>query len=260
MTGLVYWDVDGNRQYNAGRDLGLSGATLTLRAGDAVLGSTTTDQTGGYRFAALEPNTYMLQAAPPHGFALRATVVVLPVQANRTTPINFAADIVSTWTPTPTSTLTATPEPPTETPTATITLAPTERPTTTLTPSATPDVFTARGIVWVDVDGDGQQDSGEAGLGGARLELVTDVNGDGMITPVDPIVRFGFSKSNGEYALAGIPRGAYVLREINPSGYRSTTPDEVIVLDQPARLFFVMDFGDRPMQNGLRVYLPVLIR
>ncbi len=108
----------------------------------------------------------MLQAAPPHGFSLRTSEVILPVQANRVTPVNLAADILATWTPTSTPTSTPTPVTPSPTPSPTVTGTRTPRPSATPTATATPDLFTIRGVVWVDSDADGSRDADEAGLRG----------------------------------------------------------------------------------------------
>lgn len=257
---MVFWDADGDRQYNPVKDLLLSGARLDLRLGGTAVDSVTTSSDGLYRFTGLDPDTYVLRAAAPQGFNLRITEIVLPVQANRVTAVNFGADLTATWTPTASATATSTPVTPSATPSPTATGTPTPRPTATPSPSATPDLFTVQGVVWLDADGDGQKGVGEAGLAGAQLEIVTDANGDGTISPADPVAAAVMSRADGSYVMPGIVRGAYVLREINPSGYRSTTPDEVIVPDQPARLFFVMDFGDSPAQNEQHVYLPILRR
>lgn len=251
MAGVVYWDVDGDRHYTSGKDLTLSGAVISLRLGATTLGTVTTAGDGSYRFSPLDPNTYVLKAAPPLGFSLRVSEVILPVQANQVTPVDLAADILATWTPTPTATLTVTPVTPSATPSPTVTGTRTPRPSATPTPTATPDLFTVHGVVYVDLDADGQRDPGEPGLAGARIEVI-----DGASVVAKSCV----SAASGDYALPGVPRGAYVLRETNPAGYTSTTPDEQIIPDEPARLFFVMDFGDRLAQNGRRLYLPLLVR
>lgn len=251
VAGVVYWDVDGDRKYTAGKDLTLSGATVSLLQGSHTLGTLTTASDGAYRFGPLDPNTYMLKAAPPPGFILRTGEILLPIQANQVTPVDLPADILATWTPTPSPTLTGTPPTPSATPSPTVTGTYTPRPTFTATPTATPDLFEVRGVVWVDADADGVRDPGEPGLPGARVEVV----GGGNV-----IVKACISAASGDYSLPAIPRGAYILRETNPRGYTSTTPDEQIIPDEPARLFFGMDFGDRLAHNSGRLYLPLLMR
>jgi protocatechuate 3,4-dioxygenase beta subunit len=193
----------------------------------------TTDQDGLYRFTVLDPKTYLLSVRPPAGYALRVAEVVVVVQANRVTALDLPAEQV--WTPTPTATLTP-------------------------TPSATPDVFTVRGIVWRDADGDGERDAGEAGLPGATIELFRDSDSDGKIGLEDPLARVTQSGAGGAYSLPSILRGAYVLRQRNPAGYVSTTPDVAPVPHEAGRLLFVIDFGNRPAHNGTRIYLPILTR
>jgi hypothetical protein len=260
VAGIVYWDVDGDRQYASGKDLPLSGANVSLHLDAEVIGTETTDSTGTYHFGLLDPATYVLRAGPPAGFGLRVTEVLVPVQANSLSAVYFAADIAATWTPTATPTETSTPVTPSATPSPTVTATPTLRPTSTPTPTHTPDVFTIQGKVWEDVDADGARDASEPGLAGVRIEVLTGGNQDEPVRPNETVLVSCYSKPGGDFSLPDIPAGAYVVREINPAGYLSTTADEVIVPDLPGRTLFVVDFGDRPERIGTRLYLPLLVR
>lgn len=69
------------------------------------------------------------------------------------------------------------------------------------------------GRVWSDVNGDGIQNTGEAGTGGAGA-LVQLLNADGTI------LRYAFSDSTGVYSFDGLLPGTYAVRFVTPSaGY-----------------------------------------
>jgi uncharacterized repeat protein (TIGR01451 family) len=92
--------------------------------------------------------------------------------------------------------------------------------------SATASVY---GTVFDDIDGDGTQDPNEPGLAGANVSL----DGSDNIT-TDTLGIFSF-KTN--------VTGFHILREVNPAGYRSTTPDQVNISVIPGHSYRV-DFGD----------------
>ena len=90
--------------------------------------------------------------------------------------------------------------------------------------------------VWIDVDGDGRQSSGEPGAAGVTVEL-TDAR-----TPVSPIA-FAVTDSAGGFSFADYPAGEYRLRFdhgtgpdagnaafVNPGVGDDPRPDEVTVL------------------------------
>jgi hypothetical protein len=106
----VYWDANADRAYTEGVDVLLAGAQLSLTVNGKPVTSMATAADGAYRFALLDPRTYLLVAQPPLGFALRIKEVVVPVQANRTTSVDLVAEIVATLTPTPTATASLTPD------------------------------------------------------------------------------------------------------------------------------------------------------
>jgi len=91
------------------------------------------------------------------------------------------------------------------------------------------------GIVFDDRDSDGVQDFGESGLVGAIVTLgdvSVQTSSDGLVIgtftfPITPTV----------------PNSIYHVVEVNPSGYRSTTPDNLFISATPGQSYFV-DFGD----------------
>jgi uncharacterized repeat protein (TIGR01451 family) len=100
------------------------------------------------------------------------------------------------------------------------------------------------GLVFDDVNGNGQQDFGELGLAGAVVTLdgsasVT-TSGEGLIT--------------GTFTFSVAETGMHALAETNPSGYRSTTPDQVNV---PVTLLgesYYVEFGDTRGPGGATIY------
>lgn len=62
VSGLVWLDVDHDRRYTAGTDIGQGGFIVELYQGDALLRTTTTDTQGQYQFVGLVPgNDYELR-------------------------------------------------------------------------------------------------------------------------------------------------------------------------------------------------------
>lgn len=112
---------------------------------------------------------------------------------------------VETATPTATFTLEATPTPtstsPIIVPTATSTATFISTPLPTDTPAVGPGSIGNR--VWLDANGDGVQDAGEAGIGGVRLLLH---NSSGVL------LGSVFTNVDGGYLLTNMPAGSHVLR------------------------------------------------
>jgi len=111
---------------------------------------------------------------------------------------------------------------PTNTPTITPTPSdtPTPAPTDTPTPTATPIPGMVRVLSFDDADGNGSRGDTEKLLAGAKIEAL---NAEG--TPVATHRTDGGS----EPFTFEIAPGDYVIRESNPPGYVSTSPDEVNV-------------------------------
>ncbi len=68
VSGVVYEDVNRNRQYDVGEPL-LAGAVLTLRQNGATLSQQTTGLDGAYHFDQLSSGSYQLIETPPPGYA-----------------------------------------------------------------------------------------------------------------------------------------------------------------------------------------------
>lgn len=67
------------------------------------------------------------------------------------------------------------------------------------------------GVVYADLNGNGQQDPGESGIPGATVQV--DINGDGK---ADLLTQTG---ANGTYQFTGIPDGTAIIRVSAPTGY-----------------------------------------
>jgi LPXTG-site transpeptidase (sortase) family protein len=91
------------------------------------------------------------------------------------------------------------------------------------------------GTVYDDTNGNSARDGGEAGLAGVTVELL-DSNGNVVATTL--------TAPAGSYSLINLVPGIYTVRETDPTGYVSTTPNDVGVIlgDGTAA---VVDFGDQ---------------
>lgn len=76
-----------------------------------------------------------------------------------------------------------------------------------------------RGRKWQDADGDGIQDSGEAGLAGLTIYL--DQDNDGQF---DPGELSTLTEADGQYRFRDLTAGDYTVREVLPIDARSTFP------------------------------------
>jgi len=88
-----------------------------------------------------------------------------------------------------------------------------------------------RGIVFNDVNGDGDQDSGEGGLSGVLIRLNNGAH---------------YTTNNHGYYLFRVDPGTYTVTEIDPTAYTSTTPNAQTVTATKGAIA-VADFGDRAL-------------
>ena len=97
---------------------------------------------------------------------------------------------------------------PTPTPT------PTNTPTPLPTATATPDVGSIRAVAWIDADGNGVRDAGEAPLPNAFVRFLQ--NGSQLVDN-------GYTDATGVYTATNLAPGFYIVTESNPPGYLATT-------------------------------------
>jgi len=98
---------------------------------------------------------------------------------------------------------------------------------------------TVSGRVFNDVDGDGNQGTGEGGIGGVTIELRT---------MTGAVVATTATAGDGTYIFTGVMGGPYSVVERDPSGYVSTTPNTVSI-SVPAGGSATASFGDQPVST-----------
>jgi SdrD B-like domain len=207
---LVWLDLDENGAYQPGVEPELVGVVVTI-SGTGGTFSTTTDSLGLYTFPNLPPGTY--------------TVAVTPIPG---------LDPSYDWDGT------ATPD------TAVVVLGPGEVNLgvdfgysigSNLSDAQVGD------RVWLDVDNNGVQDSGEAGISGLTVLLK-----DGFGTVID----FRTTDGNGEFLFSGLPADTYTVVVTGMSGYIPTYDADGIISANTATVTlangeqrFDVDFGYR---------------
>lgn len=87
--------------------------------------------------------------------------------------------------------------------------------------------------IYVDWNGDGDQDSGEEGIQGVVVYLYRDVDGDGVRDPDEPLLATTTTNSNGFYQFTNLPgNGAKYLVIVSdtsiPAGYTQTADPDAI--------------------------------
>ncbi len=205
--GDVVWnDTDGNGARDGG-ETGQGGVTLTLRSdgdGDGVYERLVATQTsaadGAYEFANLPAGAYLVSVAPPSGRS---------VTTSSAHAVNLVAGAIID--------------------------------TADFGLSATANVTGSIGdLVWVDTDGDGIHDGGEAGLAGVTVSLRQDTDGDGIF---ETAVSSTDTGPDGSYSFAGLPGGSYRAVMTVPSGQFATTSTAIDVQLTAGQQFETADFG-----------------
>jgi SdrD B-like domain len=175
----VWLDVNGNGTQNAG-EAGLNGVTVQLLDGAGnVLASTTTSGDGNYSFSRLNGGNY----------AVRIVTSSLPPGMTETYDLDGVA----------TANLAA------------FSLNPGD--------SRTDVDFGYRGTasvgdrVWLDVNGNGAQDAGEAGLNGVTVQLLDNANN---------VLSTAVTSGDGNYTFSNLTAGTYSVRVTPPTGQAET--------------------------------------
>ncbi|MCW5851639.1 MAG: hypothetical protein KIT87_16315 [Anaerolineae bacterium] len=232
IAGVVFNDLNGSGARDGGEP-GIPSVTVVLYSpgpdgilgtGDDVLvGFTTTDPNGAYTFPNLPPGVYEVRETDPVGFtSTTSNQVIAVVVAGGTTTVNFGDQQ-----PTPTPTVTRTP-----TSTATVTRTPTTA------------VATINGVVFNDLNGNGTREGGEPGIPNVTVTLYGPGPDSVFGTPDDVPVTSTTTDPNGAYSFPNVPPGVYQVRETDPPGFSSTTPNAVVV-NAPAGGTVTADFGDQ---------------
>ena len=83
-------------------------------------------------------------------------------------------------------------------------------------------------FVWNDLNANGVQDAGEPGIAGATVQLVRDMNGDGLFTGASEVIATGITDANGGYAFKGLTPGLnYQVVVSQPAGFDAASPRQV---------------------------------
>jgi len=80
-------------------------------------------------------------------------------------------------------------------------------------------------FVWLDVNENGIQDSGENGLAGVKVELL-DENGNQAVDFYGNKVEANITGSDGRYEFCGLDEGNYTIKVTPPSGYGISPKDQ----------------------------------
>ena len=217
-VGNVVWlDTDGDGVQDVGESP-LEGVTVELLdangdpARDAfgnLVPAQTTGADGSYFFDGLSPGDYRVKFTPPAGYAVTRDgqgSSSTGSDADRQTGVTP----VFTVSPTASGNTTSDTNPATTAQFSDLTIA-----------AGFVPMVSVGDFVWLDSDGDGVQDAGEAGLAGVTLALtnadssaVTDVFGNSVTTTV--------TDSQGAYSFDNLPTGQYTVTVTPPAGYDPT--------------------------------------
>jgi len=182
----VWFDCDGDGIQDAG-DFGIGGVKVTLLDGsDKAVGTMTTDSNGQYLFTGLKPGAYSVQfdkSALPAGYLVTAR------DAGSNDGLDSDIDASGR--------------------SQQVTLASGEVNTTV--DAGVTQAATIGDRVWLDSNGNGIQDSGEAGVAGVAV-MLTNQKGDTITTTTD---------SNGNYKF-NVVAGTYSVSIKTPDGYAIT--------------------------------------
>ncbi|MBI5959309.1 MAG: thrombospondin type 3 repeat-containing protein, partial [Chloroflexi bacterium] len=186
---LVWNDADANGIQDGGEP-GLSGLTVTLySAAGTVIDTTTSDASGGYRFAELVPGSYYLRFSAP--------------SANDFSPQNQGAD---------------------DTLDSDVDSSGQTTPFTLISGEINPtldagqyEISKISNRVWLDENGNGIQDTGEDNLSGTNVTLY---RSGGTFVASDT------TDSSGHYLMDRLPPGSYYLQFAALSGHVFTLQDQ----------------------------------
>ncbi|MEI7437298.1 MAG: SdrD B-like domain-containing protein, partial [bacterium] len=202
ISGGVFYDVHTNGLYDSTNDYGIAGVTVTLYADAAGTGTptglpiriTATLANGVYEFLNLPTGGYVVVEADLPGDASTGDKTApndnrIPV--NATNLVAFTNMWFLDCTPAPTS------------------------------------YGTVGGTVWNDLNGDGTNNDGGVVLAGVNVDLVQDVNSNGVADVGESVIQNAATATNGTYAFGAVTPGSYVVREADPFGYLSTSTNQL---------------------------------
>ncbi len=182
---------------------GVAGVTVTLfDAAGNTIAITTTDAKGNYLFNNLPPNTdYIIGFTPLPGSVLTQNIGGTTPNGNTNSDANVASlktDVVNTGAP------------------GTAIVG--------IDAGLIDDVKASLGDrVWIDLNKNGIQDSGEPGVPGVTM-ILNDAGPDGLANTADDVlVSLTTTDANGYYLFSGLDPAKYFVVAIPPVGYETTT-------------------------------------
>ncbi len=184
---FVWNDLDADGVQDAGEP-GLGGVTVEIRtAGGVLVTSATTAADGSYLFTNLVPGDYLVAVVVPAGY----TATARDAGGDDATDSDIDASGV-----------------------VAVTLSSNDDIDTLDAGFVAP--ATIGNLVWNDLDGDGIQDAGEPGVGGASVELLAN-DGTVVATTTTP--------ADGSYSFTGVAPGTYRVRFAVPGSFEFTRID-----------------------------------
>ena len=93
----------------------------------------------------------------------------------------------------------------------------------------TPSVSYAsiNGTVWNDINGSGSYTAGDSGIVNVPVNLVSDLNSNGVADAGEPVVQSTFTATNGTYSFGGVTPGYYIVSENILASYISTSATNI---------------------------------
>ncbi len=257
VQGVKFNDANGDGARDGG-EAGLGGWQIELTDSRGTVHRATTAGDGSYGFklpfaAVSGAGALSIREVPqagwhatfPAGGALELFPAGLAPESGVELNVNFGNqldDDAGTPTPAPTEMATETPE---ATPTD-------ESEEPTPTPTEEPQEGIIAGHKFEDINGNGERDNGEPGIGGWIIflddgndTLDNPTSGDGVcdVFALEPCV---VTTASGEYGFPADEEGTYDVREVQRPGWRQTTANPpTAVVTEVGQSFGDLDFGNQ---------------
>ncbi|MHA2377238.1 MAG: SdrD B-like domain-containing protein, partial [Candidatus Thorarchaeota archaeon] len=196
IHGIVFHDTNNNEEKEFFEN-GISGVTVRLYEGENLVAVNTTDPGGSYDFSGLELGVYEVVETDLSGwYSVTPNRVEITVEEGESVRVDFADDIV----------------PP---------------------PPPPPQYGSISGLVFNDLDGDGEYDPDELGLENVIVSLYSN-------SPISSDT----TDSNGAFSFSSLTVGSYRVMESDPTGWYSTTPNSVELTVSANKVTKIV-FGDK---------------
>jgi hypothetical protein len=200
ISGVKFNDLNGNGVRDAGEP-GQAGVTITLAGGGQPTRTVVTGSEGSFTFTGIPFGTYTVSETPPSGFVQTAP----PSPGTLSVTLDFGHQAVTGL---------------------------------LFGNRAVPGSIA--GTKFVDANGNGARDSGEAGQSGVTIQLRN--NGTSTVLPAT-------TDASGNFSFLGLPPGTYTLSEVVPAGFTQTAPPApgtFTVTLSPGQNATGFLFGNRP--------------